>query len=56
MDTNGRFDISITTDNLLEGNEIFYLTIDSSSLPNNVIIGDIGITTILILDDDRKNA
>ena len=54
MTTNATFDIPITTDDLLEGNEMFYVTIDTSSLPNNVIVGDVDIATILILDDDRK--
>ena len=51
---NVTFNISIITDNILEGDEVFYLRIGSSSLPNNVTVGRLNTTTIVILDDDRK--
>ena len=51
---NSTFDVSITTDDLLEGGEIFHLVIDSSSLPDAVTTGDQETTTVLILDDDRE--
>jgi len=51
---NVTLNISIITDDILEGDEVFYLRIDSSSLPNNVTVGKLNITTIVILDDDRK--
>jgi len=54
MSTDVTTDILIATDNLLERNEAFYVTIDSSSVQNNVVIGHDSIATILILDDDRK--
>ena len=44
--------ISITDDNLLEGNEDFYLMIDSSSLINGVSVGSVNQTTVTILDAD----
>ena len=46
--------ISITDDNLLEGNEDFYLMIDSSSLINGVSVGSVNQTTVTILDADSK--
>ena len=50
------FDISITDDRILEGNENFMLTIDSSSLPDDgtVVVGNPGQSTVTIVDDDRK--
>ena len=51
---NSTFDISIVTDDLLEGDEIFHLVIDSSSLPDAVTTGDQETNTVLILDDDRE--
>ena len=48
------FNISIFTDNILEGDEAFYLRIDSSSLPDNVTVGKWNTTTVVILDDDCK--
>ena len=48
--------ISIFDDNLLEDDETFNVTIDSSSLPSNVIIVDDASTAIVtILDDDGKH-
>ena len=52
--TNVTFNISITTNNLLEGDKMFQLTIDSSSLPDAVTTGGQKSTTVLILDDDRE--
>ena len=46
--------VSINNDNILEGNETFYLAIDSSSLPNSVSVDNGGQTTVNILDDDSK--
>lgn len=46
--------VSINNDNILEGNETFYLAIDSSSLPNSVSVDNQGQTTVNILDDDSK--
>ena len=49
--------ISILDDNLLEDDETFILTIDSSSvssLPSNVIVDDPRTATVTILNDDGK--
>ena len=45
--------ISIIDDKFLEDNEMFNLTIDSSS-PSNVIVGNTGNTTVTIINDDGK--
>lgn len=52
--TNGSFNVSIYDDNMLESNEMFNLSIDASSLPNGMSVGDIGVTMVTILDNDRK--
>ena len=48
------FNVPINNDNILESNETFDLIIDSSSLPNNVTVGDPGQTTVIILANDRE--
>ena len=48
------FNISITDDNILENIEKFNLTINSTSLPNRILNGDIQQTAIFIADDDGK--
>ena len=50
------FSISITDDSILEGNEVFYLTVDPSSLRDdtNVDVGDIFQVTVIIVEDDCK--
>ena len=48
------FDVPVNDDNILEGNENFMLTINSSSLPSNVTVGDPGEATVTIVDNDRK--
>ena len=50
------FSISITDDDILEGNETFYLTIDPSSLRDdtNVDVGNIFQVTVIIVEDDCK--
>ena len=52
--TTATFNVPITDDMILEGDEDFMLTIDSSSLPNGVTRGDPGEATVTIEDDDRK--
>ena len=44
--------ISITDDNLLEGNEYFIVMIDSSSLISGVTVGTLDQATVTILDAD----
>ena len=46
--------IEIISDNLLETLESFTLTINPSSLPSNVDIGDHNQVTITIVDDSGK--
>ena len=48
------FDVSVNSDNILEGNETFNLTVNASSLPNSVTVGDPGQTTVTIVDNDGK--
>ena len=43
--------ITIKKDNIVEGNETFILSIDQSSLPDNVTIGNHSQTTVTISDD-----
>ena len=52
--TAATFDVSINNDQIFRGARTFQLSIDPSSLPNNVTIGDIGQATVIILDDDRE--
>ena len=50
--TTASFNVSSIDDNVLESDEKFILTIDPSSLPNNVIVGSSNHSTITILDDE----
>jgi len=53
-ETSVTFDVPITDDDILEGIESFMLTIDQSSLPDDVNRGDPGKATVTIVDDDCK--
>ena len=44
------FQISITNDNKKESNETFYIVIDSSSLPNGVVVGSPDQAKVTIVD------
>ena len=46
--------ITIFNDNILEENEMFYLTINSSSLPNDITAGNPFQATVAIENDDCK--
>ena len=48
------FNIPINDDNILEGLEDFILTINPSSLPTGVSVGNPGQATVTIVDNDRK--
>ena len=48
------FEVSIVDDDKWEENENFFLTIDESSLPCNVTVGNQHKSTVTILDDDGK--
>ena len=53
-ETNTTFIINITDDNVVERRERFSLTIDQSSLPNEVTLGSIAEATVSIDSDDCK--
>lgn len=48
------FNVSINDDNMVEKNENFFLTIDKSTLPCDVTVGNQDQTTVTILEDDCK--
>ena len=50
------FNVSINDDNIVEGNENFTLSINTSSLPNEVTIGNPVHTVVTIMDDDSKGS
>ena len=48
------FDIPITNDDILEQNENFNLTINSSSLSSRVTVANPHQANVTIMDDDSK--
>ena len=54
MVTSVPFKVSLNDDNILEENENFVLTINQSSLASGVTIGNPSMTTVTIVDNDRK--
>ena len=48
------FNVSITDDNMLEDNEKFLLTVDLSSLPDNITASDPYQATVTIADKNGK--
>ena len=46
-------DVNIMSDRLLESDEMFQLSINSSLLPNRVIVGNPSEVTVTIVDNDR---
>ena len=52
--TTATFDIPINNDNILEGDENFMLTINSSSLRDGITLGNFSEATVTIIDNDRK--
>ena len=48
------FTVNIIDDNILESNETFQLSINSSALPNRVTINNPSKVNVTIVDDDRK--
>ena len=48
------FNVSINDDNIFEGNENFIFTINPSSLPPGVVVGNPRQVTVTIVDDDCK--
>ena len=49
-----QLNILITDDNILEDDETFNLTINQSSLPDGVVVGDPSQVTVTIVDDDGE--
>ena len=52
--TSVSFDVNVTNDDILESNEKFNLNIISSSVPDQVIIGNPKQSTVTIVDNDSK--
>ena len=52
--TEASFNVSLNDDIVFESNENFMITIDSSSLPSNVTVGDPSRVTVIIVDNDGK--
>ena len=52
--TNVSFIIIINNDNILEDNEEFNVTIDNSSLSNNITTDSLSRATVIIINDDGK--
>ena len=52
--TSASFDIPINDDDILEGDEDFMLTINPSSVPTGVTVGNPDQATVTIVDDDGK--
>ena len=50
--TRASLSVSIKEDKICEGNKNFTLSINPSSLPNKVSVGDHGQTTVTIVDND----
>ena len=48
------FSVGITDDNILENDEIFQLSINSSSLPNRVTVDNPSEVTVTIMDNDSE--
>ena len=52
--TEASFNVSLTDDFIFERNEKFMITIDPSSLPSNVTVGDPDQVTVTIVDNDGE--
>ena len=52
--TTATFNVSITDDDTFEGNEIFMLTINSSSPPTGLTTGDPYQATVTIFEEGKK--
>lgn len=52
-ETRVTFSVSVNDDDMFEGNENFTLAINVS-LPAGIMVGDTGVTTVIIVDDDRE--
>ena len=52
--TSVSFIIIINNDNILEDDEEFNLTIDNSSLSNNITTDSLSRATVIVINDDGK--
>jgi len=52
--TEAAFNISVNDNDILEETETFNIIINSSSLPNNVTVGELDEAVVTILDNDRE--
>ena len=52
--TEALFSVGITDDNILENDEIFQLSINSSSLPNRVTVDNPSVVAVTIVDNDSE--
>ena len=52
--TEASVNVSLNDDDICESNENFMITINPTSLPNNITIGDPGRVTVIIVDNDCK--
>ena len=48
------FKVLIKNDTMYEADENFTLTIDSSTLPDNVLVGNHSQASVIIVNDDGK--
>ena len=53
--TNALLDVTIIDNFVYRGNVYFNITIDPSSLPDNVMVGNIGQARMIIVDDESKS-
>ena len=53
--TSALFNITITNDDIYEGNETFNLVVNVFSLSSNFTVGEISQTMIIIMNDDGKH-
>ena len=53
--TTALLSVPIKDDNVFENNELFRLIIDSTSLPNDVTLGNLRVSAMTIVDDDGKS-
>ena len=52
--TTATFNVPINDDDVIEGAENFMLTIDSSSLPTGLTVGDPGQVTVTIIEEGKE--
>jgi len=53
--TTASFNIIIINDSVTEESEQFYITVDPTTLPNDVVFDSLGAAVITIMDDDSES-